>query len=699
MAELDIRVRAETEQAAKQIEGFSKKAETSFGKFADVNKSLAQILQAVEKNTISTANAIKEFGTTVAAVKKEKLPPPPEKEFERFNGTIGVLVGRLPKLRDALLRATDPKQIERLNKIIAETQNRVRTLSTAGTTAATGVQTLTAATGRANTTLVNFGRVVQDAPFGIIGIANNIDPLVDSFQRLKRESGSTGTALKALVGGLAGPAGIAIAVSAITSSLIAFGPRIKDFINNFGKANVLSLELRESLKSLSEGVATDLIQSGKLIAFAGDLSRSTDERRKAIVALNQEYPELLSNQQQEQILLGKTNDAYDKVIETILRRATIKGLELEIEKQVGTAAEKLLNIERQKIDAANKFAQQQNEAARAATFTRDAFSAQNKELIESGRAAAEIPSELRRAQSLAENFVSNTPINQIARIREELKQSLGPLLDLVNNFSDLGVKSKDVKQASEKTKDAVQKTAAIVEKLKGLDFFAGAPAGSIANLNKEIQFLRSQQELTFDPGVFQNYQREIDSLTAKISAITGAGAGLPSLNELDKGTGTTLLASIIGKPEEIKDASLAAQQLQQGFTGIFDAISSGDSPIKSLINIVKRLVIQLAAAAAAAALLSAFLPGGFAIGGTKVKGFSSILGGLLGLAQGGIVSNPTPAIIGDGGPEAVIPLSQLSRLIGGGGNQQSGPLIAIARGNDLYFSNRRASQSYGRLFG
>lgn len=77
-----------------------------------------------------------------------------------------------------------------------------------------------------NTTLTNFGRVIQDAPFGILGIANNIDPLISSFQNLKKETGSTGGALKALVSGLAGPAGIAIAVSAVTSLLIAFGPKI-----------------------------------------------------------------------------------------------------------------------------------------------------------------------------------------------------------------------------------------------------------------------------------------------------------------------------------------------------------------------------------------------------------------------------------------------------------------------------------------
>ena len=53
--------------------------------------------------------------------------------------------------------------------------------------------------------LTNLGRVAQDAPFGFIGIQNNLNPLLESFQRLKAESGSTGGALKALAGSIITP--------------------------------------------------------------------------------------------------------------------------------------------------------------------------------------------------------------------------------------------------------------------------------------------------------------------------------------------------------------------------------------------------------------------------------------------------------------------------------------------------------------
>ena len=37
------------------------------------------------------------------------------------------------------------------------------------------------ATNTASQSLINLGRVAQDAPFGFIGIANNINPLLESF--------------------------------------------------------------------------------------------------------------------------------------------------------------------------------------------------------------------------------------------------------------------------------------------------------------------------------------------------------------------------------------------------------------------------------------------------------------------------------------------------------------------------------------
>jgi len=72
-------------------------------------------------------------------------------------------------------------------------------------------------TGDATQSLVNLSRVAQDAPYGFMGIANNLNPLLESFQRLSKETGSSTSALKSMASGLMGPAGIGLALGVVSS--------------------------------------------------------------------------------------------------------------------------------------------------------------------------------------------------------------------------------------------------------------------------------------------------------------------------------------------------------------------------------------------------------------------------------------------------------------------------------------------------
>lgn len=67
--------------------------------------------------------------------------------------------------------------------------------------------------------VISFGRIIQDAPFGIIGVANNITMLSEQFVSLKAQAGSTGAALTAMKSAMVGPLGLTLAISAITTGL------------------------------------------------------------------------------------------------------------------------------------------------------------------------------------------------------------------------------------------------------------------------------------------------------------------------------------------------------------------------------------------------------------------------------------------------------------------------------------------------
>jgi len=123
--------------------------------------------------------------------------------------------------------------------ITADNQQAVKNIQetvTATTKLGAAFKTLPSTSGQATNALTNLSRVAQDAPYGFIGIANNLNPLLESFQRLSKEAGGTGGALKAMASGLMGPAGIGLALGAVSSIIVAFGPKIADFISGTNEA-------------------------------------------------------------------------------------------------------------------------------------------------------------------------------------------------------------------------------------------------------------------------------------------------------------------------------------------------------------------------------------------------------------------------------------------------------------------------------
>jgi hypothetical protein len=69
-------------------------------------------------------------------------------------------------------------------------------LGKAAQSTAPQVDKLAKSTSQYNSIGIEFSRIIQDAPFGIIGVGNNITQLAGSFQQLRNTSTSTGAALK-----------------------------------------------------------------------------------------------------------------------------------------------------------------------------------------------------------------------------------------------------------------------------------------------------------------------------------------------------------------------------------------------------------------------------------------------------------------------------------------------------------------------
>jgi len=179
-------------------------------------------------------------------------------------------------------------------------------------------------TADATNALTNLSRVAQDAPYGFMGIANNLNPLLESFQRLSKESGSTGSALKALVGGLTGPAGIGLALGAVSSLVVAFGDDIAGWIANTNELEKANKQLRASfidnLKSAEATIASD----EALVSVITDVTQSTEAREAALTKLKSEYKGNVELQKTDINDGAKLVEIITKISNALVRKAEIE---------------------------------------------------------------------------------------------------------------------------------------------------------------------------------------------------------------------------------------------------------------------------------------------------------------------------------------------------------------------------------------
>ncbi len=180
----------------------------------------------------------------------------------------------------------------------------------------------------------NLSRVVQDAPFGFIGIQNNLNPLLESFQMLRKETGSNAGALKALISSLAGPAGLGLALAAVSAGLLLY----QEYQRKANKETVVAAdankELAESIKSITEvqaegrkNASAELSSLQSLYNATQNLSIPQTERLKIAKEIIDKYPTYLKGMTAEGILAGEAASQYKKLTNAILAKGYAQAAE------------------------------------------------------------------------------------------------------------------------------------------------------------------------------------------------------------------------------------------------------------------------------------------------------------------------------------------------------------------------------------
>lgn len=164
------------------------------------------------------------------------------------------VVEKLRKLEDAELDAA-----EAAKKLAAESDLPVVVgkIAPAVDTATNKLDTMANVQGRATLAAMNFSRVIQDAPFGILGVANNIEPLLQSLQALRKDADAAGvktSTLGLIFKELSGATGILVGAGAL-GALLTVMPQI---IEGFKAGAVKIREYLSNIDVVARGYANTM---------------------------------------------------------------------------------------------------------------------------------------------------------------------------------------------------------------------------------------------------------------------------------------------------------------------------------------------------------------------------------------------------------------------------------------------------------
>jgi hypothetical protein len=144
--------------------------------------------------------------------------------------------------------------------------------------------------------IFNSSRVAQDAPFGMLGIANNLDMFFKSFSDLRAQAVATNTTVwKSLLPGLKSGFGLMLAMNVATSLIIA-GPKIAEaFVWLKAKFKGVEDHSRAIRDNMIEATSGKLEFGTGLSQTAADLKVIDTDLKAHIKARNAVQSELLFN--------------------------------------------------------------------------------------------------------------------------------------------------------------------------------------------------------------------------------------------------------------------------------------------------------------------------------------------------------------------------------------------------------------------
>ena len=483
-------------------------------------------------------------------LEKQKLNFSDKADLERNKAAIKQTTIELKEQRIAL-RETN-----------VELKNRAQALKTAGT----AQQQFRSQVGSSNAVALEFNRIIQDAPFGIIGIGNNIQQLTANFAQLRAGSASTGAALKASLLSIVSPANLVLlGVSAITSLWTAY--QLGAFDSLVATKN-LAKELEKFKENLSavdsarlKGISTsedEILTINSLRGIIENETNSRNDRLKAIEKLQDLYPAYFGNLSEEDLLSGKLVKVYEALTKTIIAKAQAQA---STAKFVELADEERLLLE--------KTAEVR---ARIADFEAKALKNQ-----QDGQVELQLINE-NQARFLANQIKPETDrIKQITEEKKKLEEDITKnlieanllLTDQKSKYKEIVKEVEYIDEAWNKFEDTTQRLAPKLQEIADkfnaigqvlpteapvIEVADRVPLGIVQSLQDQIDMYKKLRDAQTDISGFTKNNEEVKKLEAELKKLLGTGQEVQKLyaTEALGGNPFSFLIDSIFKFQEVK---------------------------------------------------------------------------------------------------------------------------------------------------
>jgi len=508
-------------------------------------------------------------------------------QFKQNTNSITALEGKISTLKTKLESATNVKSIEKYQSQLDNAQNKLIQLGQIGSSiqgkislanqqASQSFGGLTKSVGSANGVAVEFSRIIQDSPFGIIGIGNNIQQLTANFAQLRSQTTSTGAALSSALGALISPANLLVlGISAVTAGFTAYQ---MGAFKSKEETRDLAKELedyRSGLEAVSKAQLEGSINAQKEIGTLSELrsqaqntALSSKVRLEAVRDLKKEYPEYLGNLTDEQILTGKVGNAYDNLAKSLLETAKARASTGIIIKNF----EEILTLESQQITNADLITKAREKVARL-----------------------EASAQTSASNALAINGQVTAQNTDLIRAKEELNDLLLPQIERGNQVNKL-------------TSENIRLNGQINTSLEAGGKFTETQVGSVKSLNTEAEkLLRTFTTLADLPTIGLPRTGDVEALRARYEEL--------------KAGGQTQLTPQQGLDQAIQNApGISSIKMGEGFSG--EKLEELKAKLEEQAPAIQTIVSQLGDAFSS---LGGQIANSLNIGNDALKGFVSTL--------------------------------------------------------------------------